>query len=344
VYFFRAQEIIRVNGAKTKGDFAVSASTSSFTRRYSSVTLSIGHFTECNKFSKVCRFHIPLPEMSTHLQSSDQMNGTQAWPHHFFHCRLIPGLVPLRADELYFSDGPYCQGIYEDRKGQRSLFSARRKPFDDLEPGCVIKPISAEHEARTQIGRANRGEAHFVVYLWNKPAESPGKIFFGLEFINDGTKKDRFQSAMFQVSFGYHDADKTHLPINLKDVFPTSAEQLVSHTEFDADLGIDLESDSASTRSQEGLKRAEGGNEAFISGQGRHSPTATWNFVEATDEGLNEHYLVSVTLPTTSKIWMTFYGKAVHIRGGLMGGGRVIIQVGSLEKPYERILDLSEVI
>ena len=185
--------------------------------------------------------------MSTHLRSSDQMNRMQA---RLRHCRLILGLVLLRADELYLSDGPYCQGIYKDRKSQLALFSARRKPFDDLEPGCVIKPISAEYETHTQIGRANRGEAHFTVYLWNKPAESPGKIFFGLDFINDGTKKDQFQSAMFQVTFGYHDADKTHLPINLKDVFPTSAEQLVSHTEFDADLGIGLESDSASTRSQ----------------------------------------------------------------------------------------------
>jgi len=150
---------------------------------------------------------------------------------------------------------------------------------------------------------------------------------------------------MFQVTFGHHDADKTHLPINLKDIFPTSAEQLVSHTEFDADLGIDLESDSASTRSQESFKRAEGVNEAFISGQGRHSPTATWNFVEAIDGGLNAHYLVSVTIPTTSKIWMKFYGKAVHVQGGLtLDSGRAIIQVGSLESQYERILDLSEVI
>jgi hypothetical protein len=319
-----------------KDNFTVSTSASSFTRRYSGLTLSIGQFTECNKLSKVCRFYLSLPEMSTHLRSSDQMKGTQAWPRHFFQCRLIPGFVLLCADELYLSDGPYCEGKYEDRKRKLALF---RKPFDDLEPGCVIKPISTEHETHTQIGRANRGESYFAVYLWNKPMESPGKIFFGLDFINDGTKKDRFQSAMFQVTFGYHDADKTHLPINLKDMFPTSAEQLVSHTEFDADLGIDLESDSASTRSQERV------NEVFISGQGRHSPTATWNFVEAIDGGLNAHYLVSVSLPTTNKIWMKFYGKAVHVRGGLtLGTGRAIIQVGSLEKPYERILDLSEVI
>ena len=318
-----------------KDNFAVSTNASSFTRRFSGLILSIGQFTECNKLSKVCRFHLSLPEMSTHLGSSDQMKGTQAMPRHFFQCRLIPGLVLLCADELYSSDGPYCEGKIEDRKTKHTLF---RKPFDDLEPKCVIKPISTEHETQTQIGRATRGEAYFAVYLWNKPTESPGKIFFRLDF-HDGTKKDRFQSAMFQVTFGYHDADKTHLPINIKDMFPTSAEQLVSHAEFDADLGIDLESDSASTKSQE---RA---NEVFISAQGRHSPTATWNFVEAADRGLDAHYLVSVSLPTTSKIWMKFYGKAVHIRGGLtLGSGRAIIQVGSLEKPYERILDLSEVI
>jgi hypothetical protein len=264
------------------------------------------------------------------------MNGTQAWPPHRFQRRLIQGLVSLRADEFDLSDGPYCQGKYEDRKKTPALFSARRKFFGDLEPRCVIKPTAAEHETHTQIGRANQGEAYFAVYLWNKPTESPGKVFFGLDFVNNGTNKDRFKSAMFQVTFGYHDADKTHLPINIEDIFPSSAEQLVSHTEFDADLGIDLESDSASTTSQD---------LAFISGQGRHSPTATWNFVEAIGGGLDARYLVSVSLPTTSKIWMKFYGKAVHVRGGLtLGGGRAIIQVGSLEKPYERILDLSEVI
>jgi len=70
-----------------KDDFSVSTSTSSFTRGYSGLTLSIGRFTECNTLSKVRRFHISLPEMSTNLRSSDQMNGTQAWPR---QCRLIP--------------------------------------------------------------------------------------------------------------------------------------------------------------------------------------------------------------------------------------------------------------
>ena len=65
----------------------MSTSTSSFTRGYSGPTLSIGQFTECNKLSKVRSFHIWLPEMSTNLRSSDQMNGTQAWPR---QCRLIP--------------------------------------------------------------------------------------------------------------------------------------------------------------------------------------------------------------------------------------------------------------
>ncbi|KDR68300.1 hypothetical protein GALMADRAFT_1049939 [Galerina marginata CBS 339.88] len=281
VYFFRAREIIRFFGAKTKEK------------------ISAG-----------------LQDAISSEKSNERNASVAASP--------LP------------SDGPYCQGIYEDRKKTSALFSARRKFFNDLEPRCVIKPTAAEYETHTPIGRANQGDAHFAVYLWNKPTESPGKIFFGLDFINNGANKDRFKSAMFQVTFGYHDADKTHLPINIEDIFPSSAEQLVSHTEFDADLGIDLESDSVSTTSQD---------LAFISGQGRHSPTATWNFVEAIGGGLDAHYLVSVTLPTTSKIWMKLYGKAVHVRGGLtLGSGRAIIHVGSLEKPYERILDLSEVI
>ncbi|KAJ3509642.1 hypothetical protein NLJ89_g5110 [Agrocybe chaxingu] len=237
------------------------------------------------------------------------------------------------------------EGMYEDRTSKLAIFSNRKEPFNDLEPKCIIRPKAANRETRTQIARANEGKAHFAVYLWNKPMEAPGKVFFRLDFMNDGPAEDRFESAMFQVTFGHDDSDETRLPIKIADIFPTSAEQLVSHTVFDADLGIDVENLDTSTGSgdTDEARRKEG---AFISGQGQHSPTATWNFVEADGQGLDARYTLSVTLPVTNKIWMKFYGKAVHIRGrGLaLGRKRVIIQVGSLEKPYERILDLTEVI
>ncbi|CAA7263950.1 unnamed protein product [Cyclocybe aegerita] len=249
--------------------------------------------------------------------------------------------IHYRAESHYARDGHYCQGMYEDRTSKLAIFSNRKEPFNDLEPKCIIRPKAANRETRTQIARANEGKAHFTVYVWNKPVEAPGKVFFRLDFMNEGPAEDRFESAMFQVTFGHDDTDDTRFPIKIADVFPTSAEQLVSHTVFDADLGID-----ASMGSEEDADEARRKEETFISGQGQHSPTATWNFVEADGQGLDSQYTLSVTLPVTNKIWMKFYGKAVHIRGrGLaLGRKRVIIQVGSLEKPYERILDLTEVI
>jgi len=172
----------------------------------------------------------------------------------------------------------------------------------------------------------------------------PEKVCFEINFIPDPTEKARFESAMFQVTFGRDGGEKNHAPLTLLDVFPRTADDLISRTFFSAyaegDSSNKIHDDEPPpTSSREGVLRIYGGKITTISGQGVHSPTATWNFVEGDTHGLGANYKLWVRLPSTSRVWMKLYAKAVLVKPeGLRK--RVTLQAGSLDEQYERRLDL----
>lgn len=54
-----------------------------------------------------------------------------------------------------------------------------------------------------------------------------------------------------------------------------------------------------------------------------------------------------VTLPTTSRVWMKFRGQAVLVGeedSAYPLKHRATLKIGTLEKPFERVLDLSEML
>lgn len=171
--------------------------------------------------------------------------------------------------------------------------------------------------------------------MWNSETEDPNKIFFGLHFMPDPIHKARFESARFWVTFGRDDGEEEHLPLNVLELTPASAADTIT-------ASVDDAIDSSSIWSGEEPVRR--GTATDIRGQGLHSPTAVWSFVEGTSRGLDASYTLSVVLPTTTRVWMKFWAKAVLIRGDTIPldlRHKVTLKTGTMEEPYQRILDLS---
>ncbi|KAK0475133.1 hypothetical protein IW261DRAFT_502402 [Armillaria novae-zelandiae] len=230
-------------------------------------------------------------------------------------------------------EGTTCTGRYEDRRRNLATLLGGSKPFLDTESGCVFQPTSDSNGL--QIGRANQGTSYFLITMWNSETGNPNKIFFGLHFMPDPIHKARFESARFWVTFGRDDGEEEHLPLNVLELTPASAADTITASPDDA-------TDSSSIWSGEEPVRL--GTATDIRGQGLHSPTAVWSLVEGTSRGLDASYTLSVGLPTTTRVWMKFWAKAVLIRGDTIPldlRHKVTLKTGTMEEPYQRILDLS---
>ncbi|KAK0446542.1 uncharacterized protein EV420DRAFT_893043 [Desarmillaria tabescens] len=236
-------------------------------------------------------------------------------------------------------EGTTCTGRYEDRRRNLATLLGGSKPFLDTESGCVFQPTPESNGL--QIGRANQGTSYFLITMWNSENEDPNKIFFGLHFMPDPIHKARFESARFWVTFGRDDGDEEHLPLNVLELAPTSAADTITASP-DSDVMGSTEFDNSSIWSgEEAIRR---GTPTDIRGQGLHSPTAVWSFVEGTSRGLDASYTLSVVLPTTTRVWMKFWAKAVLIRGDTIPldlRHKMTLKTGTMEEPYQRILDLS---
>ncbi|KAK0207851.1 hypothetical protein DFS33DRAFT_1271251 [Desarmillaria ectypa] len=176
--------------------------------------------------------------------------------------------------------------------------------------------------------------------MWTSEFDDLNKIFFGLDFVPDPIHKARFESAIFWVTFGRDDGEQDHLPLNISTLSPANALDTIAASPDESVLSID--DDSWNSCSSEGSVHQ--GTATKIHAQGLHSPTATWSFGGGTGRGLEASYTLSVVLPTTTRVWMEFWAKAVLIRGDTMlldPRHKITLETGTKDKPYQRILDLS---
>lgn len=252
-----------------------------------------------------------------------------------FKTWLSAAMTPHKTVETLIEEGTTCTGIYEDRRGNLATLLGRCKPFLDTESGCVFQPTPESNGL--QIGRANQGISDFTITMWNSETEDPNKIFFGLHFMPDPTQRARFESAIFRVIFGRDNGKEGHSPLNVLELAPTSAADTIPASPDDA-----IEPGSWSNWSGEEPVRQR--TETYIYGSGLYSSAAGWGFIEGTSQGLDASYTLSVLLPRTTRICIEFWAKAVLIRGDtkpLDPRHKVTLKIGTMEKPYQRILDLS---
>ncbi|EKM50816.1 uncharacterized protein PHACADRAFT_213679 [Phanerochaete carnosa HHB-10118-sp] len=248
-----------------------------------------------------------------------------------------------------------CTGKFEDRRKRSLPFTKNRKAFSDLEPGCVFRPTEDDHGIL--IGRANEDTSYFDIILWTDPEESPGRVYFSIDFMPDPLRRARFESAMFAVAFGEDSREDRRPPLTIRDLFPIDAEDMARRPLRPHLLDEQVDepepmNDAPSFVSSLDERTSGTWTSTVIRGQGIHSPTAVWNLCvddasSVRPGGLDAHYNMYVTLPTTSRVWMKFWGKAVLVRGedsALPLKHRATLKIGTLEKPFERVLDLSEVL
>jgi len=201
---------------------------------------------------------------------------------------------------------------------------------------------------RLRIGKASDGLSEFVITFWNDPRR-PNKIFFDVVFMPDPTDSARFESAMVSFTFGTHTRDGKRLPLKIRDISPIAANvaPTVRHEEDvekpqRADDETSLFSSFSAEPESEGMTIP---GTTQVRGQGIDTPTALWTFEEnkalANVRGLIANHELSVTLPDTRNIWITFWAKAVLERQSSFWKRKVTLQLGSAKSPYERIVDLS---
>ncbi|KAK7059169.1 hypothetical protein VNI00_001796 [Paramarasmius palmivorus] len=243
-----------------------------------------------------------------------------------------------------------CMGKFEDRR-KRPLMLPNRRTFKDLEPNCVFQPT--EDDPGILIGRANEGASYFDILLWNSPQDQPGKVYFSIDFMPDPTKEERFESAMFSVAFGEDSVDGEHYPLMIQDLYPKDEydmlERGIFNTERFEEQDPNFADDASSAFSSVDANRTPRGRatSTVVRGHGIHSQTAAWSLSLDSDmttrRELDAQYDMYVTLPSTNRVWIQFWGKAVLVKGD-GGKHRSTLKIGSMDKPYERILDLSVVL
>ena len=249
-----------------------------------------------------------------------------------------------------------CIGKFEDRRKRTILFTKNRKAFSDLEPGCVFKPTEDDHGVL--IGRANDEASYFDIIMWNAPHNTEGRVYFSIDFMPDPVKKARFESALFSVTFGSDSENNKHTPLAIKDLYPVDAEDMATRSLFTEQLTGDPEGDAvvddaSSFVSSLDSVSTHGGpsTTTVVRGQGLHSPTAVWNFSlekgASSRYGLDSHFDVYATVPTTGRVWMKLWAKAVLVTGddtALSLKRTTTLKIGTMEQPYERVLDLQNMI
>ncbi|KAG7450910.1 uncharacterized protein BT62DRAFT_543796 [Guyanagaster necrorhizus] len=207
-----------------------------------------------------------------------------------------------------------CEGRHLERPYRHRWMNwpHKRRSFHDPEYNCYF--ISSDNDDHgLEIGHTNEGDSHFNITLMQGSDTDPGKVTFSVEFGSDPTVKARFESAVIRIEFGYDgDVDGRSFPLRIKDIHP----------------------------------KDDKGQAARVRGQGIHSSSAQWTFVEdvgeAGQQGLDPHYELFATLPTTQQIiWIKCWGRAIlKQKDGFGWGNEVILELGSKEEPYRRNIDL----
>ncbi|CAL1703847.1 unnamed protein product [Somion occarium] len=243
-----------------------------------------------------------------------------------------------------------CIGKFEDRRKRPLIFPKNRKAFVDLEPNCVFQPTEGDNGIL--IGRANDDASYFDIILWNSPQDNPGKVYFSIDFMPDPVKKARFESAVFQVTVAEDSADESHSPLTIHDLYPTDEDDMVDRSVFmsgpeDGDAVPEDDALSVFSSIYEGSRPRGRNTTTTVRGHGINSPTAAWTFTvrdsPSARYGLAAHYDMYITLPTTKRVWLQFTSKAVLVKGEERKH-KTTLRIGTIEKPYERIMDLSAVL
>lgn len=264
--------------------------------------------------------------------------------------------ITLRSTSSLPIKGVRCEGRHLDRPYRHRWMNwpHKRRSFHDPEYNCYFVPTDSDGHG-LEIGRANEGDSYFNMTLIQGPDTDPGKVSFGVGFGSDSTVKARFESAVIRVEFGYDgDVEGRSFPLKIKDIHPKDdvgqATEVVIGRESNISLGLSVTPGSAASLSSSGgysqNKQFTRKTAARIRGQGVHSSSAEWTFVEDVGEagrqGLDPQYELFATLPTTQRtIWIKFWAKAILKRkDGFGWGNEVILKLGSKEEPYRRNIDL----
>ncbi|SJL03190.1 uncharacterized protein ARMOST_06536 [Armillaria ostoyae] len=264
--------------------------------------------------------------------------------------------IYLRSTSSLPIKGVRCEGRHLDRPYRHRWMNwpHKRRSFHDPEYDCYFVPTDSDGHG-LEIGRANEGDSYFNMTLIQGPDTDPGKVSFGVGFGPDSTVKARFESAVIRVEFGYDgDVEGRSFPLRIKDIHPKDDEgqstEVVFGKESNISLGLSVGPGSAASLSSSGgysqNKQYTRKTAARVRGQGVHSSSAEWTFVEDVGEagrqGLDPQYELFATLPTTQRtIWIKFWAKAILKRkDGFGWGNEVILKLGSKEEPYRRNIDL----
>ncbi|KAK0197922.1 hypothetical protein F5146DRAFT_1116898 [Armillaria mellea] len=264
--------------------------------------------------------------------------------------------ITLRSTSSLPIKGVRCEGRHLDRPYRHRWMNwpHKRRSFHDPEYNCYFVPTDSEGHG-LEIGRANEGDSYFNMTLIQGPDTDPGKVSLGIGFGPDSTVKARFESAVIRVEFGYDgDVEGRSFPLKIKDIHPKDdvgqATEVVIGRESNISLGLSVGPGSAASLSSSGgysqNKQYTRKTAARVRGQGIHSSSAEWTFVEdvgeAGQQGLDPQYELFATLPTTQRtIWIKFWAKAILKRkDGFGWGNEVILKLGSKEEPYRRNIDL----
>ncbi|KAK0207854.1 hypothetical protein DFS33DRAFT_1379403 [Desarmillaria ectypa] len=264
--------------------------------------------------------------------------------------------LSLRSTSSLPIKGVRCEGRHLDRPYRHRWMNwpHKRRSFHDPEYNCYFVPTDSDGDG-LEIGRANEGDSYFNMTLIQGPNTDRGKVSFGVGFGPDSTVKARFESAVIRIEFGYDgDVEGQSFPLRIKDIHPKDDEgqstEVVFGKESNISLGLSVGPGSAASLSSSGgysqNKQYTRKTAARVRGQGVHSSSAEWTFVEDVGEagrqGLDPQYELFATLPTTQHtIWIKFWAKAILIRkDGYGWGNEVILKLGSKEEPYRRNIDL----
>ncbi|KAK0446543.1 uncharacterized protein EV420DRAFT_893322 [Desarmillaria tabescens] len=229
--------------------------------------------------------------------------------------------ISLRSTSSLPIHGVRCEGRHLDRPYQHRWMNwpHKRRSFHDPEYNCYFVPTDNDDHG-LEIGRANEGDSYFNMTLIQGPDADPGKVSFGVGFGPDSTVKARFESAVIRVEFGYDgDVEGRSFPLRIKDIHPKDDEgqstEVVFGKESNISLGLSVGPGSAASLSSSGgysqNKQYTRKTAARVRGQGVHSSSAEWTFVEDVGEagrqGLDPQYQLFATLPTTQRtIWIKF--------------------------------------
>lgn len=274
---------------------------------------------------------------------------------HEHRLHLINNITITNSSDARSTTHSACKGVFEDREKRgfiQRVLTPEPEPFLDPDRDCL--GTLTRREEGLQIGSANDEGSCFTLTVSHTPPTQPGelrKLIFGVEFMPDVTKRARFSSATFRVTFERYVNDKSRVPLKIRDIWPTNETGPESETMIgegwagSGGLTVGM-SNAASLSTSLGKQRSalytiKGSSQ--VRGTGVHTSTAKWTFTEDREKGGKkglDTYPLHVMLPPedTDIIWIKFWAKAMLVTAS---GKEIALQLGTEKEQYERTLNLT---